>query len=97
MDSRYHPNHDSTDPYKKLAIGIVHRAVPDYRYHNAMCYLKPTFERQQELRKLERFFKGNWIQMLTDIDGKKILKVLENEKITSSYIRKYTRGSKECS
>lgn len=94
MADRYHPNNDSTDPYRKLAIGIVHRAVLDYRCHNAMCYLKPTFERQAEIRKLERFFKGNWIQMLTDIDGTRILKVLQNEKITPSYIRRYTRGVK---
>lgn len=51
-----------------LSMAVVSQAVSDYRKGN------------KESKDVERFFKSEWFQVLTTIDGNVILEKLEKEK-----------------
>lgn len=57
--------------YQALADAIVMRAVKDYRRTNEL-----------EVRKsIKRFFLSDWFSDLTDTDGRRIFKRLEQERL----------------
>ncbi|TCT14595.1 hypothetical protein EDC18_10576 [Natranaerovirga pectinivora] len=57
------------DGYEKLANAIVVQAVKDYR----------SAEHSSIRRSIERFFRSQWFQALTSIDGEKLIKDLRRE------------------
>ena len=59
-------------PYENLANSIIIRAADDYR-EAYECGDKYT------LCEVELFFKSDWIQALTNLDGREILRRLQNE------------------
>ena len=72
--------HKSLDPWERLANAIVTRAVDDYRA--AAKKLKKNPENESavtEIRKLNRFFRSQWFQVLTDVDGDYLLSKLKKE------------------
>ena len=60
------------NPYENLANAIIIQAADDYReaYECGDIYT---------LCEVERFFKSDWIQALTNLDGIEILRRLQNE------------------
>ena len=58
------------NPYTALANAIIEQAVDDYR--NPKHY--------QERTAIKKFFLSEWFTMLTDIDGKMIIRRLEEER-----------------
>ena len=55
------------NPYRALADAIILQAVYDYRKH-------------KKLRgSIAKFFKSDWFEFLTDIDGEYLLKKLKDE------------------
>ncbi len=58
------------DPYENLANAIVLNAVEEYRRSN----------NPQLLRDLERFFRSEWYQVLTSVDGEMLIQKLRKEK-----------------
>ena len=58
------------DPYENLANAIVLNAVEEYRKSN----------NPQLLRDLERFFRSDWYQILTSVDGEMLIQKLRKEK-----------------
>ncbi len=68
------------DVYQELANAIIIRATKDYRV--AMKKLSKTPDHRDALgakRSLERFFRSDWFGVLTNADGKMILRELEKE------------------
>lgn len=70
--------------YEELAAAIVARAVQDYRM--ALKYLKKHPRRSRRRTKFEnlkhdceRFFTGDWIRELTDVDGRKIMEKIQED------------------
>lgn len=61
-----------SDPYEDLAIATIRQAADDYRE----AY---TFEDTETICEIESFFRSDWIQMLTNLDGTLILRRLYNE------------------
>ena len=61
-----------SDPYEDLAIATIRQAADDYRE----AY---TFEDTETICEIEGFFRSDWIQMLTNLDGRLILRRLYNE------------------
>lgn len=59
-------------PYENLAYTIIVRAADDYReaYEIGDTYT---------LKEVERFFKSDWIQALTTLDGKELFGRLKDE------------------
>ena len=74
--------------YERLANAIIEQAVKDYR--QAVTTLKrPNLKEGSRIsaekmkRECERFFLGNHIKTLTNVDGKYILEKLEEELLIS--------------
>ena len=63
------------DPYQELANAIVMQAVKDYRLH----------DNEQELAKIERFFRSDWFSVLTNIDPEILITKLRKEKVRYEY------------
>ena len=63
------------DPYQELANAIVLQAVKDYRLH----------DNEQELAKIERFFRSDWFSVLTNIDPEILITKLRKEKVRYEY------------
>ncbi len=59
------------DPYKNLAMAIVERATIDYR----IAILSKDNTVKKALRK---FFTSDWFAFLCDLDGKVLMKRLED-------------------
>ena len=63
------------DPYQGLANAIVLQAVKDYRLH----------DNEQELARIERFFRSDWFSVLTNVDPKILITKLRKEKVRYEY------------
>ena len=68
-------------PWQKLANAIVEQAVKDYRMEQAHIKANPQNSdyTKAEAWKLERFFRSDWFEVLTDVDGRLILSRLKKE------------------
>lgn len=68
-------------PWQKLANAIVEQAVKDYRTAQARVKANPMIATpaEKELRQLERFFRSQWFEALTDVDGRLVLSRLKKE------------------
>lgn len=63
------------DPYQELANAIVLQAVKDYRLH----------DNEQELARIERFFRSDWFSVLTNVDPGILITKLRKEKVRYEY------------
>lgn len=72
---------EGISPWQKLANAIVEQAVKDYRIEQARVKANPqnSDHAKAELRKLERFFRSDWFEVLTDVDGRLVLSRLKKE------------------
>ena len=72
---------EGISPWQKLANAIVEQAVKDYRMEQARVKANPqnADHAKAEVRKLERFFRSDWFEVLTDVDGRLILSRLKKE------------------
>lgn len=67
--------------YEELANAIIIMAAKDYRKAAKVLRDFPNDkEARKEIRKCERFFNSKWCSLLSDIDGKQILKKLREER-----------------
>ncbi len=65
-----------TDGYERLANAIVVQAAKDYR---SAIKGKRTKAKTAEVKEIEEFFLSDWFTTLTDVDGRVILKKLQEE------------------
>lgn len=73
-------NNLSEDLYEKLANAIILQAVHDYRA--ALKRLKKHPNKRDiinEVLKIEKFFKSQWYQSLTSVDGEYLINRLRKE------------------
>jgi hypothetical protein len=63
------------DPYQELANAIVLQAVKDYRLH----------DNEQELARIERFFRSDWFSVLTNVNPEILITKLRKEKVRYEY------------
>ena len=68
------------DPYETLANAIVLRAVQDYRAALKRLKKHPNKKDvENEVIKIEKFFKSQWYQALTSVDGEYLINRLRKE------------------
>ena len=76
------------EPYRNLANAIILRAVDDYRGHlDTLNYLLKTpefngvriVEIKRQIDKLERFFRSEWYDEMTNISGEDIIRKVRKE------------------
>ena len=68
------------DPYEKLANAIILRAVQDYRAALKRLKKHPNKKDvENDVIKIEKFFKSQWYQALTSVDGEYLINRLRKE------------------
>ena len=69
-----------TDPYENLANAIILQAVKDYREalrkHCKRSRYDPAI---QTINEVERFFRSEWFNQLTSLDGEMLIRKLKAE------------------
>lgn len=73
-------------PYENLANAVVKQAVRDWQdaYIDLYFGSDRTAWRKKEC---EKFFKGEWIKMLTKVDGEYLIKMAKQQVIDNEYRR----------
>ena len=64
--------------YELLSAAIVERALMDYRL--AKKNISKNYDvvsARERIRDVEKFLKSSWLGMLSDLDGRKLLELLE--------------------
>lgn len=70
------------EPYENLANAVILQAVRDYRTALKALRMNPRNKAAQtEKESIERFFRSQWYQALTTVDGKMLIRKL-NEEVT---------------
>jgi len=71
---------DGLDPYQALANAIVQNAAEDYRAALKRLNNDPeNIIAKAEIKELKRFFRSQWYETLTSLDGEYLMKMLEKE------------------
>lgn len=66
--------------YENLANAIVLQAVRDYRTALKSLKLNPSNKSAKiEKENIERFFRSDWYQVLTSVDGESLSRALRKE------------------
>ena len=69
-----------TDPYENLANAIVLQAVKDWRSAVRTLKKRPRYDPAKQMKEeCERFFRSDWFEQLTGVDGSVILRKLKQE------------------
>ena len=69
-----------TDAYEDLANAIVLQAVKDWRKAVKTLKKRPRYDAAKQMRDdCERFFRSDWFEELTSVDGSVILRKLKQE------------------
>ena len=71
-----------TDPWEDLANAIILQAVKDYREARTKLKKRPKNENAKlMIEDCEKFFRSDWFNALTSIDGEALLKKLREENV----------------
>ena len=75
-------DYSNLEPEQRLANAIIIQAAEDYRTALRCLRINPDHKPSLEmLQECERFFRSEWYQMLTTVDGEMIMrKIREEEK-----------------
>ena len=69
-----------TEPYENLANAIVLQAVKDWRSAVRTLKKRPRYDPAKQMKEeCERFFRSDWFEQLTGVDGSVILRKLKQE------------------
>lgn len=76
----FQPNENNTDPYENLANAIVLQAVKDWKENMSIVKKNPNNSSAlYMIKQCENFFLGDWIKVLTKLDGRMILSKLKEQ------------------
>jgi hypothetical protein len=68
------------EPYENLANAVILQAVRDYRTTLKALRMNPRSKAAQtEKESIERFFRSQWYQALTTVDGEMLIRKLNEE------------------
>lgn len=68
------------DGYKQLAGAIVERALLDYKTAANNIRKKHDMDNSEgTVHEISRFLKSEWFMMLSDLDGKLLLRMMKEE------------------
>ncbi len=69
------------DPYQELANAIIVMAAKDYRHALRIQRRNPDSKAAQiKIDEIERFFRSEWYQVLTNVDGEMLMRRLREER-----------------
>lgn len=91
-------NYDARQPWEDLANGIIVRACDDYKRALLKISWKWDIKAAQEIHSLNRWFRGKWFSMLTQVDPEYIIENLNKyygNDATTDFINNSTVYEKE--
>ncbi len=68
--------------YEMLAVAIVAQALHDYRH--AQKNIKKKYDvlgSESKISEIQRFLKSAWFKVLSNLDGEKLIALMESEKM----------------
>lgn len=68
--------YDERQPWEDLANGIVEQAADEYKKALKRIQKTDSLKAAQEIHSLNRWFRGKWFSMLTQVDPEYIIKNL---------------------
>ena len=70
------------EAYEKLATSIIEQALRDYRHARRNILQKyDVINSGSRIREIQRFLKSSWFRLLSNLDGEKLIELMENEEI----------------
>ncbi len=68
--------------YEMLAAAIVEQALHDYRHAQKNIIKKyDVLGSESKIREIQKFLKSKWFRFLSDLDGEKLIALMESEKM----------------
>ena len=68
--------------YEMLSAAIIEQALRDYRRARINILKKyDVINSRIRIREIQRFLKSSWFRLLSDLDGEKLIELMENEEI----------------
>ena len=68
--------------YEMLSAAIVEQALRDYRRARMNIVKKyDVISSGIRIREIQRFLKSSWFRLLSDLDGEKLIELMENEEV----------------
>lgn len=68
------------EAYEKLAASIIEQALRDYRHARKNILQKyDVINSGIIIREIQRFLKSSWFRLLSDLDGEKLIELMEGE------------------
>ena len=68
------------EAYEKLAASIIEQALRDYRHARKNILQKyDVINSGSRIREIQRFLKSSWFRLLSDLDGEKLIELMEGE------------------
>ena len=69
------------DPFQELANAVVILAAKDYRHALRILRRNPDSQAAKiKIDEIERFFRSDWYQVLTNVDGEMLIRRLREER-----------------
>ncbi len=69
------------DPFQELANAVVILAAKDYRHALRIQRRNPDSQAAKiKIDEIERFFRSDWYQVLTNVDGEMLIRRLREER-----------------
>ncbi len=70
------------ESYEMLSVAIIEQALRDYRRARKNVLKKyDVINSEVRIREIQRFLKSSWFRLLSDLDGEKLIELMENEEI----------------
>jgi len=70
------------ESYEMLSAVIIEQALRDYRRARKNVLKKyDVINSEVQIREIQRFLKSSWFRLLSDLDGEKLIELMENEEI----------------
>ena len=68
--------------YEMLSAAIIEQALRDYRRARINILKKyDVINSRIRIREIQKFFKSRWFRFLSELDGEKLIELMENEEI----------------
>ena len=70
------------ESYEMLSAAIIEQALRDYRRARKNILKKyDVLNSEIKISEIQKFLKSKWFSLLSDLDGEKLIELMENEEI----------------
>ena len=83
--------------YEMLSAAIIEQALRDYRRARINILKKyDVINSRIRIREIQKFFKSRWFRFLSELEGEKLIELMENEEIKLNEPNTEEAETEEC-